>query len=68
MRPLHHNRDWNEIDIDSDAPPCTEHCRCPLCVASDVEENRLLFRLDGPDIDLGALAIAAARPWREGAA
>ena len=65
MRP----REWDDIDLDWDSPPCSEHCGCPLCQHADADEQRLLARVDDAElIDLDALAIAAARPWQEGEA
>ena len=54
-------------DVDAESPVCTDDCPCPLCQESDREEAALLARVrDAELIDLGALAIAASRPWREG--
>ena len=54
------DRDWNEIDIDFDAPGCDGHCPCPACAMADAEERRLKAAGRLPDddemIDLGALA------------
>lgn len=55
------NREWNEVDIDWDSPPCTPDCPCPLCQQADRDEAVMLARLNDADaemIDLGALAIA----------
>lgn len=55
--------EYPETFDDADADYC-----CDECEVHDAEESRLLFRLDGPDVDLGELCIAASKPWREGEA
>lgn len=59
-------------DVDADFPACQPGCPCPNCAELDRDEAALLARLRDADaagcLDLGALAIAAGRPWREGEA